>query len=86
MVETLAGKIVVGMGLFGHADEPAGARRLTDDPETKRNLDRLHLAEIDLADEVLVLNVGGYVGESTRMEIAHAVASGKEVRWLETPR
>ena len=45
----------------------------------------LHKQKIDMADEILVLNVGGYVGDSTRSEIEHAIARGKPVRWLETP-
>ncbi len=50
----------------------------------KAQRDEHHLRKIDLADEVLVLNVGGYIGESTRNEIAYAVAHGKPVRYLET--
>lgn len=46
-------------------------------------MDRLHRAKIDLADEVLVLNIGGYIGQSTRGEIEYATAHGKPVRYLE---
>jgi hypothetical protein len=52
-------------------------------PEQKAGLDELHKRKIDLADEVLVLNVTGYVGASTRGEVLHAYARGKKVRWLE---
>lgn len=52
-------------------------------PEQKVALDELHKRKIDLADEVLVLNVGGYIGESTRGEIEHAELTGKPVRYLE---
>ena len=45
--------------------------------------DNLHRRKIDLADEVLVINVGGYVGSSTRSEIEYAERLGKPVRWLE---
>lgn len=55
------------------------------DPETKRQLDELHLRKIDLADEVYVINVGGYIGESTRNEIAYAVKTRKPVRYLVEP-
>lgn len=51
--------------------------------EEKRALDELHLRKIDLADEVLILNVGGYVGESTRRELNYALSIGKPVRFLE---
>lgn len=47
--------------------------------EQKALLDALHLHKIDLADRVVVVNPGGYVGESTRREIAHARAAGKPV-------
>lgn len=33
--------------------------------------------------EILVLNVGGYVGDSTRSEIAYAQRRGKTIRYLE---
>jgi hypothetical protein len=52
-------------------------------PEDHARLDSLHLAKIDLADEILVLNVGGYIGDSTRNEIAYATDQGKRVRYLE---
>jgi hypothetical protein len=53
------------------------------DPALKARLDELHKRKIDLADYVLVLNVGGYIGESTRSEIAYATACGKPVRYLQ---
>lgn len=82
MEETLAGRIVLSIGTERRSDrELLEAGDLT--PEQKVALDQLHKHKIDLADEVLVLNVGGYVGESTRREIAYARAHGKPVRWLE---
>jgi hypothetical protein len=51
--------------------------------EVKQMLDQLHKRKIDLADEVFVLNVGGYIGSSTRGEIEYAVATGKPVSYLE---
>lgn len=50
---------------------------------TKEQCDALHLRKIDLADEILVLNIGGYIGESTRNEIKYAEQTGKPVRYLE---
>jgi hypothetical protein len=55
------------------------------DPALKARLDELHKRKIDLADYVLILNVGGYTGPSTRAEIAYAAALGKPVRYLEPP-
>lgn len=51
----------------------------------KEMLDELHKRKIDLADYVMVLNVGGYVGESTRSEIDYALAHGKSILYLEEP-
>ena len=53
------------------------------DPITKLRLDVLHFAKIDLADLVYVINVGGYIGSSTRDEIAYAKDHGKPLRYLE---
>ena len=52
---------------------------------TKQQCDELHLRKIDMADEVIVLNYGGYIGESTRNEIAYAKDHGKPVRYIEQP-
>jgi hypothetical protein len=73
------GRIVLTVGLFGHQEA------LDMGGPVKAMLDQLHLRKIDLADEVLVLNVGGYVGESTRREIEYARKRGKVLRYLEPP-
>lgn len=52
-------------------------------PEQKAVLDALHLRKIDLADRVLVVNPGGYVGDSTRREIAYAQAAGKPITFTD---
>lgn len=72
---TLEGKIVLTVGGFMHADI------LDISKEQKRNLDRLHKRKIAMSDEILVLNVGGYIGESTRSEIEYAIAYGKTVSY-----
>jgi hypothetical protein len=82
--ETLDGKIVLSIGcdmrsdtdIFGHLPE-------AELDTIKARLDELHLRKIELADEVMVLNVGGYVGQSTARELAHARSLGKKVRFLE---
>src|SRR6266566_5270138 len=76
-LETLANKIVVGPACV---TTQSGTEV---DSEIKRRLDELHLRKIDLADEVLILNVGGYIGQSTRREIAYAQANNKVVRYWE---
>jgi hypothetical protein len=71
---TLAGAIVVAPGVFRQAHES-----ITD--EQKIALSALHLRKIDLADRVLVVNPGGYIGESTTREIAYAQATGKPISY-----
>ena len=75
--ETAAGLIVLSVGCYMHHD----AIPVT--PEQKAVVDDLHFRKIKLADEVLVLNVGGYIGDSTRREINHARELGQPLRWLE---
>ncbi len=77
--ETMKGHIVISVGWFGHAD----GEIYTPTPEEKIALDELHKRKIDLADEVLVLNIDGYIGESTRSEIDYAVEQGKRIRYIE---
>ena len=82
--ETLDGKIVLTIGCDLRSDADLFAfYSQTELDELKRRLDELRLCKIDLADEVLILNVDGYIGNSTRREIAYALALGKRVRWLE---
>lgn len=73
--ETLAGRIVLSVGLLGHQEG------LDMQSETKRMLDALHLRKVEMADEVLILNVGGYIGESTNREYEHARRLGKRIRF-----
>lgn len=51
--------------------------------KTKEMLDDMHKRKIDMADEIFVINVGDYIGDSTRAEIAYAKEHGKRVRFLE---
>lgn len=80
--ETLAGRIVLSIGCDTKSDDELWA-----DPiqaaKLKVALDELHKRKIDLADEVYVLNVDGYVGSSTNSEIEYAKGLGKPVRYLE---
>lgn len=80
--ETIEGKIVLSIGCDTKCDSDLIALgSLTN--EAKEALDDLHKRKIDIADEVLILNVGGYVGDSTRSEIEYAKKHGKRLRWLE---
>ena len=81
---TMAGKIVLSVGFYPHAKAESGhGEGVGHDSAEKVALDELHKRKIDLADRVLVLNVGGYIGESTRSEIDYAVSIGRPVEFLE---
>jgi len=78
--ESIAGKIVLTVCCLTQSNDQL-AQLIT--PEVKTNLDLLHLQKVKLADEVLILNVGGYVGESTYREFLFAYGFGKTIRFLE---
>lgn len=84
--ETLAGKIVLSVGVCKHTDAEGGHGAEMLGPDVVAALDELHLRKIDLADEVLILNVGDYVGDSTRGELQYAREHGKAIRWLQETR
>ena len=75
---TLDGNIVISVGMFGHS----GDKEVFQD-NVKEMLDDMHKRKIDMADEIFVINVGGYIGESTKSEIEYATKTGKPVRYLE---
>ena len=81
--QTMAGKIVLSVGFYMHASEDAHGEQQGCSPEQKIALDELHKRKIDLCDEVLVLNVGGYIGLSTRSEIEYAQRIGRPITYLE---
>ena len=77
---TLEGNIVISVGLFGHSgDDEVWTEG------TKEMLDNMDKAKISMADEIFVINVGGYIGSSTRSEIEYAKATGKAVQYLVPP-
>ena len=78
---TLEGNIVISVGLFGHSGDDEVWTQ-----STKEMLDDMHKRKIDMADEIFVINVGGYIGTSTRSEIEYAKRTGKTVRFLEDPK
>ena len=75
---TLEGNIVISVGLFGHSgDDEVWSENV------KEMLDDMHKRKIDMADEIFVINKGGYIGASTKSEIEYAKAHGKEVVFME---
>lgn len=86
---TMEGRIVLTVGCDTKSDADLGIAHELDDgspTDIKFRLDELHKRKIDLADRVLVLNVGGYIGESTRSEIEYAEWFEKPIDYLESPR
>jgi hypothetical protein len=82
--ETMAGKIVLSIGAASGTDEDHfGNLPKEEYDRVKEMLDQLHLRKIERADEVLILDVGGYIGESTGRELAYARKLGKRVRFWE---
>lgn len=82
---TLEGNIVISVGLFGHSGDSEVWENMDEGTltKTKGMLDDMHKRKIDMADEIFVINVGGYIGDSTRSEIDYAIEHGKKIRYLE---
>ena len=51
--------------------------------DTKKMLDEMHKQKIDISDEIYVINVNGYIGESTKHEIEYAKLKRKNISYLE---
>ena len=81
---TLEGNIVISVGLFGHWGDSEVWDGMDEGTlsKTKEMLDDMHKRKIDMADGIYVINVGGYIGDSTRSEIEYAEANGKFVKYL----
>ena len=82
---TLQGNIVISVGLFGHAGDNEVWENMDEGTltKTKEMLDDIHKRKIDMSDGIFVINVGGYIGESTKSEIEYAKNHGKTVEYLE---
>lgn len=73
---TLEGNVVYSVAFFGHAD------KIPLTTEQKKTCDEVHKKKIDNSDGIFVIDVDGYIGESTRSEISHAEATGKFIKYL----
>ena len=82
---TLEGHIVISVGLFGHSGDEEVWDGMDEGTlsKTKEMLDDMHKRKIDMADEIFVITVGCYIGDSTRSEIDYAIEHGKKIRYLE---
>lgn len=77
--ETLKGRIVINHGFFHHVD------MVPISDKQKRDIDTLMMRKVDLANEVFVCNINGYLGQSTLGGIEYAKSQGKKIRYLEDP-
>lgn len=75
---SLEGNIVISVGFFGHCGDNEVWKE-----ETKEMLDDMHKRKIDMADEIFVINKNGYIGSSTKSEIAYAIKTNKKVNYME---
>ncbi len=75
---TLKGNIVISVGLFGHSGDNEVWTECT-----KEMLDDMHKHKIDMADEIFVVNVNGYIGNSTHNEIEYAHSKNKKITYLD---
>ena len=84
---TLEGNIVISVGMFGHSGDEEVWDGMDEGAlsKTKEMLDDMHKRKIDMADSIYVINVRGYIGDSTRSEIEYAKKSGKVIQYLEEP-
>ncbi len=74
---TLAGNIVLTPNFF-HS-----VKKEEINNEIKNMLDEMHKQKIDMSDEIYVINVGEYIGESTKSEIEYAKTKNKKISYLE---
>ena len=82
---SLKGNIVISVGLFGHSGDFEVWENMDEGTitKTKEMLDDMHKRKIDMADEIFVINVNNYIGDSTKSEIEYAIKTGKKVNYLE---
>lgn len=85
---TLEGNIVISVGLFSHSGDEEVWKNMGEDSiaKTKMMLDDMHKRKIDMADEIFVINENGYIGDSTKSEIAYARETGKTIMYMVPPR
>ncbi|GAA0336601.1 hypothetical protein GCM10008967_28710 [Bacillus carboniphilus] len=73
---TLQGNIVISLGFF----EQSEGIEIT--KEQAELFEKIHFEKINMSDEIFVIDVNGYIGESTRKEIEYAKQHGKSIRYL----
>ena len=79
---SLEGHVVYSLAVF---PSYMGGKKDWYTPDQKRLMDLVHLAKIDESDGIVMLNVGGYYGESSTKELLWARMRNKIIYWLEQP-
>ena len=84
---SLQGNIVISVGLFGHSGDNEVWENMSEGELTKTKimLDDMHKRKIDMADEIMVIDVDDYIGESTEREIEYAKSQGKFIYFYNHP-
>lgn len=73
---TLQGNIVISVSMFGQIDKEP----LTENE--KIILDEIHKKKIDIANEIFIIDVDKYIGNSTKSEVSYAELNQKNIRFL----
>jgi len=71
----MEGKIVLPLAIYGKSEG------IEHSIETAKHLYDLHLDKIDISDGIFVIDVGGYIGDSTQKEIAYAKSKGRFIKY-----
>ncbi|MBE6446559.1 MAG: hypothetical protein E7021_04065 [Alphaproteobacteria bacterium] len=79
---TLAGNIVLSLPFFSHSDGLFDKMTEIEFQKLKNMLSEIHQQKIDMSDEIFVVNVNGYIGESTKQEIEYAKSQNKRIVYL----
>lgn len=82
------GSITLGLHLLppdymkekGHGDIDG---HLAEAEGVAEHMDALHFKKIEISDSIYVINIDGYIGESTAREITYAESLGKPISYLE---
>lgn len=77
------GIITLGINILPNGYWSGGNDHGAEQEGVKHIIAELHFRKIDISDEVIILNVGGYIGESTRMEINYAISQNKSIKYFE---
>jgi len=64
-------------------DEAGRIHHIGEQEGVEKNMDTLHFKKIEISDYIYVMNINGYIGQSTAREIAYAESLGKQIGYYE---